>query len=381
MKPRVKIPESGEVIAVPYSLDECTSAQETAAVAGIALLAQWLAENEHAGSFICRDLTERGYTLEVDPEGLWAARDALYETSMVKIKISKDEEKEVRLPSCPVIRDLDPSPTGAYLSLYQRGIYSTIYKRALQRVEFDNRAPGGAGEASLGEQLKLLVRPDDPVTVTSTLLWGANRQPDGKHKAHIVSGKMAFALQAKLLVLGLYPLETTTDTKGVPCRQGQYWHQNGWVMVVPDIFDLAGFLRSFKVDCAFRSTETRAGSTYPERAKVVHIEEAICEYSLGVRGKVFALEATHLFPLGNECGNGQLLRAKPSEDRVNEYLRSREEDGKVLRWARAEASMTGEDAETLFAGAALVMAPEQTLESFFYQQDARRLLEEARDGR
>ena len=377
MKPRVKIPESGEKIRVRYSMDDVTSAQHSAGIAGLLLLAQWVEEHDHVGHVACLDIDGQGYTLEVDPEGLWSLRDVLYAVEPVTIKKDK-EEKVIHLPSCPVIRDLDPSPSGAYLSLYRWGAFSTIYGRPKQRVEFQNRSPGGGGDSSLGDQLKLLVCPDEPVTVSSTYLWGANRQPDGDHKAHIEKAKMKFALQAKLLVCGFYPLETTHDAKGVACPNGPYWKQRGWVMVVPDIIDLKEFLRVFRADCAARPVEMKDGAIYPERAKVVHVEEAADEYAIGVRGKIFAVDATHIYQNeSKEATNGQWFRLLPSQDRMGQYLRSRDGgEGKVLRWCRAESSVTGQRVDRLFTDAMVVMAPEQTINSGFYQRDARKLIEE-----
>jgi hypothetical protein len=376
-KPRIKLPGRGEILSIRYSREDALSAQHSAGIAGLLLLAQWVEEHDHVGVVACQNIDEQGFTLDIDMDGLWSLRDALYTVAPVKIKEGK-EEKEIFLPACPVIRDLDPSPTGAYLAIYGWGTFGSIYGRPKQRTEFENRSPGGGGDCSLGEQLKLLAQPEEPVTVTSTYLWGANRQPDGSHKAHIEKAKMKFALQAKSLVCGFYPIEATADAKDAVCRNGPYWKQHGWVMVVPDIRDLKEFLRVYKSDCVARPVETKNGSSYPDRAKVVHVEEAVCEYALGVRGKVFALEATHIYPNETkEATNGQWFRLMPPEERIDQYLRSRKEgEGKVLRWCRSESIITGWSVERLFTEAMTTMAPEQTSESGFYRRDARKVLKE-----
>lgn len=380
MGAKLRGPKPGERVAVSYSLDspDCAAtAQHTAGIAGLVLCAKWLEAHDHPGHVACRDLGPRGFTLEADTEGVKAIRDLLYEPTGVTITKDK-QEVQIWLPGCRVIRDLDPSPSGAYLSLHQWGAFSTIYGRFQQRTEFNNRVPGGPGECSLREQWKLLMQPDLPVTVTSTLLWLANRQADGRHKEHLESGRMAFALQAKSLVSGFYPLSVPTDIKGVPCRQGAYWRQHGWVWVVPDICDLEGFVEGFRADCAQRFMY---GHEEP-RGLWHHIEEALCEYlSPGIRGSVNALDGTHIWQnSGHECVNGQLLRALPTEERREQYLRSRQTgEGNVLRWARAEASVTGQPTEELFAGALRYMAPEQT-DSYFYRRDTKTLLREIERG-
>jgi len=355
MKPRQ--PFAGEMISIVQNLADATSAQATAGIAGLLLCASWLASRSHAGHIEVIRVDPTGYELRVDPDGVQALLDVVYAAETVAGKDEKDEKRV--MPACPLVRDLDPS--GNHYEIWRRGVFGTVHARAKQRIEHERRLPGGRPWERLPEQLRLLMEPTAPVEVSSTSLWGASRLADGKHKPHIEHAGIAFALQFRLLVAALYPIEGLVDAGE------DRWGWTGWLLALPEVTDL-GLVSQFADRCLQRPTATRTNSWVPIRSVMVHPEEAMCEYAALHDGMT---EVYHIATQGNEKRTRDLIRGVPTRERLQEYLRSRENEGRDLRWARAEAEITGRPVDEAF-----LRAPGSVSRNVWFCRDASRLQEE-----
>ena len=292
-------------VRLDYRLEDLPSAQHRAGLAGLVLLARWLARPDGLG---LAALTPEGATLDLTRAGLELLFDEVYGVL--------PGPKEPVVPRAAFVASLEPggAAPGPWTQLWRDWLW-TIHRGAPKaREPFEARAEGRPARdvAAVWQELSQGGRAGgglDAGTLLGSFALNLDRVPVRDTAAH------RLLLHFWPCAIMVYLLRRNRSWGGKP-------DLDGFVAAIPDILDLEGFCQAYPAALRKRSAE-RAGPR-PREALVDHPAEAALDFARRLERpsgpvRAQAYEAHHAKAQGRTMRVQAVLRVEPAPGLLAAY--------------------------------------------------------------
>lgn len=356
MASKKKATEAPTSLSLTYSLAELPSSQHRAGLAGLVLLARWLARfPERKGLFSVRELTAAHATLDIDQQGLCEVFDEVYGASSEETrqnKMLKKKDKTVEPLRTEEVEETDPKtgktkkknyyiypivvPRGGplvhwdktavndkspWLKLWRDFIWQIPRGNPQSRAPFEERAEKMKPKDA-SETWQSLCDPQGSVKLPSTYFLGA-QEKTAEDVPFRDRARNQFLLHFWPFVVGLYVPQKIDPQDGKRDFLG-------YSVAIPDVAELDTFCDDFPTTWAQRSPQLNgyrpAGAVIDlalesalDMAALLRARIAIQEGERATRDLVFGFDVFHM---NKEVNNVRMLstgRLEPDQPMIDHY--------------------------------------------------------------
>lgn len=350
----VKSKERPSTLTLRYSLVELGSSFERAGAAGLVMHAEYLHRfSGRKGMYEVHDLTESGFVLELNEQGLIEAFDDLYAAQQVERRYkTQKKDKETKKVIPPLREDVSELkdgktqthyiynvvvPTGSFLSeqneswanLHRELVFEYLHFMATQKPKFMNRYEGRPTKDAQEEWVDLIKGSNVPMDCSLMIGVQAKSANGVPFK---ISPQRKLLLRFWPLVAQAFRLRKAYDPTAKKINSGREL-----VVVVPDVLSISLFNSQFRRLLRGRSGETPCVFGTPRAALIDISSEGAFQFGSELQQQleegsglermipsVSGFEVFHLDGDGRTLSLRSRRRLTPTPNKIRQYRTIRE---------------------------------------------------------
>lgn len=408
-----------ETLTLEYNLAELPSSQHRAGLAGLVLMARWLAkEPDIKGICEITQIDEISATLQIDQEGLQFLFDKVYaaskedqerdkvsknsrtkeiipykntiEKSILNEKTGESEKKTFYIypqviPHGAFLVDYDKSENGIWIKLWRDLIWGVLCSRDKQRIPYKKRA-NKEDDANILKLWNYLVKsPNKELGLSSSLFIGA----EGSNAEDVSFNDIAknhFLLNFWVFATQIYaPKEWKYDRK----TKSEKAEDVGFSLVIPDIGNLEAFCE--EMPDILKSRNNKPSGYRPKESVIDVVAECGLDLMnninqrlktkthLEVNDLLLGVDVFHLHKPKNSNSVKILekIRINPIRPMIDEYARVKERfNNRIFHKQRMLNVLNDKDWFYGFDSLLSKTDSEQTIGQSFFRSDIRKAFED-----